>query len=131
MEKTNKTNSKGVPRNFYSDTYKRAVVAEYERGILDKETLRKRHRIGGNSTILEWCRKYGKLAYPDKGREHKMKDPQQQRIKELEAALELAQFKVLAYEKLIEIAEKEDGISILKKDGAKQLKSLHKRTPAK
>lgn len=34
--------------------------------------------------------------------------------------------KVEAYEKLISIAEREEGISILKKDVAKQLKSLHK-----
>jgi len=53
-----------------------------------------------------------------------MKDPQKQRIKDLEK-----QLKVLAYEKLISLTEK--GISILKKDAAKQLMSLPKPTQEK
>jgi transposase len=60
-----------------------------------------------------------------------MKDPQKQCIKELEAQLQESQLKVKAYEKLIFIAEQEEGISILKKDAAKQLKSLHKNTREK
>ena len=44
-----------------------------------------------------------------------MKDPQKQRIKELEKQLEDARLKVLAYEKLISVTEKEEGIRILKK----------------
>jgi hypothetical protein len=52
-----------------------------------------------------------------------MKDSQKRRIKELEA-----QMKVEAYQKLISIAEREEGISILKKDEAKPLKSLHNPT---
>ena len=43
-----------------------------------------------------------------------------QRIKALEKALEYERMRCRGYEKLIEIAEKEEGISILKKDGAKQ-----------
>ena len=44
-----------------------------------------------------------------------------QRIEEaLEKALEYERMRCRGYEKLIEIAEREEGISILKKDGAKQ-----------
>ena len=43
-----------------------------------------------------------------------------QRIEALERALEYERMRCRGYEKLIEIAEKEEGISILKKDGAKQ-----------
>ena len=43
-----------------------------------------------------------------------------QRIEALEKALEYERMRCRGYEKLIEIAEKEEGISILKKDGAKQ-----------
>lgn len=39
-----------------------------------------------------------------------------QRIKELEVALEYERLRNYAYEKLIEITEKEEGITILKKD---------------
>lgn len=44
----------------------------------------------------------------------------QARIDELEKALAYERMRSRAFEKLIEIAEAEDGISILKKDGAKQ-----------
>jgi hypothetical protein len=60
-----------------------------------------------------------------------MKDPQKQRIQDLEKELADAKLKLLAYEKLIAIAEQEEGISILKKDGAKQLLGLPKHTPEK
>jgi len=116
----------------YSEAFKRAVVAEYEKGILNKDQIQAKYGIRGNSRVLEWCRKYGKLHYPklsSVGRP--MKDPQKQRIKELEKQLEDARLKVLAYEKLISIAEKEEGISILKKDAAKQLLSLPKPTQEK
>ena len=119
-----------VPAQKYSEAFKISVVQEYERGILNKDELQRKYNIGGNSRILEWCRKYGKLYYPVQsiviGRP--MKDPQKQRIKELERALSEANLKVEAYEKLIEIAEREEGISILKKDAAKQLPSLDKNT---
>ena len=44
----------------------------------------------------------------------------QSKIDELEKALAYERMRSRAYEKLIEIAEAEEGISILKKDGAKQ-----------
>jgi len=116
----------------YSEAFKRVVVAEYEKGILNKDQIQAKYCIGGNSMVLEWCRKYGKLHYPKLsaiGRP--MKDPQKQRIKELEKQLEDARLKVLAYEKLISITEKEEGISILKKDVAKQLTSFPKPTQEK
>ena len=59
------------------------------------------------------------------------KDPQKQRIKELEKELENERLKVIAFKKLIEIAEREDGISISKKDVARQLKILRKSTREK
>jgi transposase-like protein len=113
----------------YSEAFKRAVVADYEKGILNKDQIQAKYCIGGNSRVLEWCRKYGKLHYPKLSAVGRpMKDPQKQRIKELDKQLEDARLKVLAYEKLISIAEKEEGISILKKDAAKQLTSLPKPT---
>jgi hypothetical protein len=60
-----------------------------------------------------------------------MKDPQKQRIKDLEKQLADAKLKLVAYERLIKIAEQEEGISILKKDEAKQSVSLPKPTQEK
>lgn len=120
------------PQKKYGISFKKMIVKEFEKGILNKDELQKRYNIGGNSRLLTWCRKYGKLYYPAKGKAgRQMKDPQKQRIKDLECQLEEEKLKVIAYEKLIEITEREEGISILKKDGAKQSKSLDKNTHAK
>jgi hypothetical protein len=119
-----------VPARFYGEAFKRMVVREFERGALNKDQLQAKYGIGGNSRVLQWCRKYGKLHYPQAGAitGRPMKDPQKQRIKELERQLAEERLKVAAYQKLIEVAEREEGISILKKGAAKQSKSLDKPT---
>ena len=116
------------PQKVYSEAFKKMVVAEFEKGFLNKDQLQLKYSIGGNDRILAWCRKYGKLVYPDQGiKGRPMKDIQKQRIKELERALEEAQMKIKAYEKLISVTEREEGISILKKDVAKQSRNLDKK----
>ena len=121
-----------TPRSRFTEAFKKKVVQEFERGLLNKDQLQAKHGIGGHSRILQWCRKYGKLHYSEKGELGRpMKDPQKQRIKDLEKQLADAKLKILAYQKLISIAEQEEGISILKKDDAKQSVSLPKPTPEK
>lgn len=44
----------------------------------------------------------------------------QKRIEELRRSLELEKMRSRAFEKMIEIAEEEEGFSIFRKDGAKQ-----------
>lgn len=51
-----------------------------------------------------------------------MKDPQQQRIKELEAQLAKKEEELKVFKRFIEIAERELKIDIVKKSGSKQLK---------
>lgn len=128
METEDKEGIFTKPRKQYSESFKRMVVKEYKKGLLNKDQPQVKYGIGRNSRVLTWCRKYGKLHYSTKGIEigRPMKDPQKRRIKELEA-----QLKVEAYQKMISIAEQEEGISILKKDEAKPLKSLHKPTQEK
>jgi len=121
-----------APQLKYSEAFKRSVVAEYERGLINKDQIQAKYGIKGNSRVLEWCRRYGKLHYPKAvalGRP--MKDQQKQRIKDLEKELADAKLKLVAYEKLIEIAEQEEGISILKKEEAKRSVSLPGRTQEK
>lgn len=116
----------------YSESFKRKVVMEYESGGVSKNDLMRKYNIGGHSQVLDWCRHYGKLHYPKGASTGKpMKDPQKQRIKELEKALENERLKVMAYEKLLEVIEREDGINLLKKDVAKQLKNLPRSGQAK
>ena len=119
------------PDPRYTESFKLAVVREYERGALNKKQVARKHGIPGHNTILRWCRKYGKLHYlPQRsgmiGRP--MKDPTKQKIKELEQALKDERLKVRAYEKLLEVIKREDGINLLKKDAAKQFPNLRKNT---
>ena len=120
------------PPYTFSESFKRMVVREFEAGYLNKKELSRKYGILGHATILKWCRKYGKLYYSQQntiGRP--MKDLQKRRIKALEKELENEKLKVIAYEKLIEIAEREDGVSISKKDVARQLKHLQRSTREK
>lgn len=109
-------NRKSYPEEpRYSQAFKLQVVREYERGYQSKDDLMNKYKIGGHSTVLQWCRKYGKLYYPKtKVPGRPMKDPQKQRIKELEHELKEAQEKIMVYEKLIEIANLESGIDVRK-----------------
>lgn len=120
-----------LPAKKYSEAFKKKVVAEYEKGILNKARLKEKYGIGGKSRILDWCRKYGRLYYTPAGTStgRPMKDPEKQRIKELEKQLAAMKLKLGLYEKLIEITEREEGISILKKDGAKQSVNTGKSNP--
>lgn len=59
------------------------MVRDYEQGALNKDQIQFKYELGGNSTVLKWCRKYGKFDYPEaKSKGVFMKDAQQ-RIKEL------------------------------------------------
>jgi transposase len=104
------------PPTAYSEAFKRQVVREYEQGLLNKDQLMEKYGIRGKSRVLTWCRKYGKFAYDlpsSNGRP--MKDPQKQRIKELEKKLKAAELKLKVYDKLIEVTNRELDADIIKK----------------
>jgi transposase-like protein len=106
----------GSPAVKYSESFKRQVVQEYERGAFNKKQIQVKYGIKGKSRLLDWCRKYGRFAYHEpttNGRP--MKDPQKQRIKELEKKLKAAELKLQVYDKLIEVTNRELGTDILKK----------------
>lgn len=108
------------PQNTFTEAFKRQVVKEFEKGLLNKDQLQIKYGLGGNSTVLRWCRKYGKLAYPKQSATGRpMKDPQKQRIKELEAKLKAAELKLKVYDKLIEVTNRELDQDIVKKIEAK------------
>jgi|SRR5688572_32610269 transposase len=115
------------PGKRYSEAFKKQIVQEFERGLLNKDQLQSKYGIGGKSRVLDWCRKYGKFAYYSplqNGRP--MKDPQKQRIKELEKKLKAAELKLKVYDKLIEITNRELNQDIIKKIEAGLSKSLHR-----
>lgn len=83
---------------------------------MNKDQLMEKYGIRGKSRVLEWCRKYGKFAYESPAKNGRpMKDPQQQRIKELEKKLKAAEQKLRVYDKLIEITNRELDTDIIKK----------------
>jgi|ERR1700748_1040402 transposase-like protein len=123
--------AQGVSKR-YSVAFKKKVVQELDKGLLNMVELRAKYGIGGKSSISKWSKKYGNLRFNEKAQVGRpMKDKLKQRIKELERQLADEKFKVLAYETLIEIVKEEDGIDLLKKDAAKRSVSLPKPAPEK
>jgi transposase len=118
----------GPPTPQYSEAFKKQIVREFEQGLLNKDQLQRKYGLGGKSTVLEWCRKYGKFAYhlpTTNGRP--MKDPQKQRIKELEKKLKAAELKLKVYDKLIEITNRELDTDIIKKIEARLSESWRQK----
>ena len=82
-----KTTRKKRTQQDYSLAFKLQVVSEVEKGKLTYKQAQRKYGIQGKSTVLTWLRKHGRLEYP-------LFDPMsskptpEQRIKELEAALE-------------------------------------------
>jgi transposase-like protein len=127
QQKSSRAKKPSPPRKF-SAAFKKQVVREFERGCLNKDQLQSKYGIKGNSAVLNWCRKYGRFAYVKNdsiGRP--MKDPQKQRIKELEEKLKKAEEKIKIYDKLIEVTNRELQEDVIKKIGAKLQKSLRKK----
>ena len=118
----------GPPTPHYSEAFKKQIVREFEQGLLNKDQLQRKYGLGGNSTVLKWCRQYGKFAYNSptaNGRP--MKDPQKQRIKELEKKLKAAELKLKIYDKLIEVTNRELDTDIIKKIEARLSESWRQK----
>ncbi len=116
------------PQKKFSESFKRRIVCEFEQGILNKKQLQLKYGLKGHSQVLKWCRKYGKFAYPEnKSIGRPMKDPQKQKIKELEAKLKAAELKLKVYDKLIEVTNRELNTDIVKKIEARLSESWQQK----
>jgi len=117
-----------APQKF-SDAFKKQVVQEYEEGRLNKMQLQAKYGLKGDNAVLKWCRKFGKFDYSSRKNTHgrPMKDPQQQRIKELEKKLKDAELKLKVYDKLIEITNRELGVDTIKKIEAELSRSWQQK----
>lgn len=109
---------------FYAERFRIKVVKEIENGLLSKDAARRRYGIGGKSTVLSWCRKYGRKEYPIMPKAIKSKDKKvddkDKRIAELEALLKQKELAVDALESLIEVANEMYGTDLKKKVGLKR-----------
>ena len=119
---------KGKPQPRFSESFKKQVVREFEQGLLNKDQLQRKYGLGGNCTVLKWCRRYGKFAYDSAWKNGRpMKDPQKQRIRDLEKKLKAAEHQLKVYDKLIEITNRELDKDIVKKIEAELSRSLHQK----
>jgi hypothetical protein len=128
MNEKEKAKYKLPLQESYSEAFKRKVVMEIENGMLSKDGAKYRYGISGNSRVLDWCRKYGRLWHPLTQTRTVMskkisEDAQSQlehRVKELEKALREATTKVRVYETLLEVAKEKTGIDIKKNFGSRR-----------
>lgn len=109
------------PQPLYSDSFKLGVVMRVANGELTKEQARTTYNIGGNSSILEWMRKFGYCSNPDRQKpmaeSHNKPDPEQlkKKVRQLEKQLKNERVRSEFYRTMIDVAERELGISIRKK----------------
>lgn len=112
----------------YPESFRLKVVKEVESGLYSKDEIRRKYGIGGKTTILYWCRKYGRKDYPympqSKKNTTKTMDDKDKRIAELESKLAQQELAIDALEALIEVANEIYGTDLKKKVGIKRPKSL-------
>jgi len=109
------------PQPFYSDSFKLGVISRIAKGEISKEEARELYAIGGNSSILEWMRKFGYCSDPDiqepMAETHDKSDPEQlkKKVRQLENQLQNERIRSEFYQTMIDVAERELGITIRKK----------------
>ena len=114
----------------YSLAFKLSVVDQVEKGEMTYKQAQSRYGIQGRSTVLAWLRKHGRLDWsqgtPLRHGEKQMSDPlpltPEQRIKELELQLYETKRKAELFESIINILERDYGVSTTKKPQGKPLK---------
>ena len=114
-------------RNYYSESFKHEVLDAYFRSGLSQHEFARRHQLHANTlnTWINVCRNADNSVTLQSNSIHM--DAKDQAIENLRVEnerlrreVELQKLKVAGYERLIEIVRHEDGIDLLKKDGAKQ-----------
>ncbi|WP_107504048.1 IS3 family transposase [Metapseudomonas resinovorans] len=119
--------AEGVRRSQrdYTQAFKLAVVDQVEKGEMSYKEAQARYGIQGRSTVLVWLRKHGRQDWSQgasirTSRSISMSEPDlpltpEQRIKELEKQLELANQKAQFFEAVVEVLKHDYGVSIVKK----------------
>lgn len=118
-----------------SEDFKLEVLSDYYSSGQSKGFIARKYGLKSIVQITDWIKRFPidskQLSLPPEVKSrYKMNHPEskkksreeelQSRISELERSLAYERMRREAYIKLIEITEREEGISILKKDGAKQ-----------
>lgn len=116
----------------YSETFRLEVLRDYYFSGSSKSFTAKKWGLASSQLLNNWMKRYpidsellslpaeiiSRLSMCDS--EKSKEELLEQEVLNLKKALEFEKLRSRAFEKLIEITEKEEGISILKKDGARQ-----------
>lgn len=111
----------------YSLSFKLQLVEEVEQGYLTKSQAKHKYGIQGDSTVTKWLQKYGNFDWENQAPTTMSKTPEQ-KILELEAKVKLLEKqkaraehlaersdkKVIIFDMLVDMAEKEYDIQIRK-----------------
>lgn len=126
-----KTYTKRTQRD-YSLAFKLAVVEQVEKGEMTYKQAQDRYGIQGCSTVLVWLRKHGQLDWTTETKaflatSHTMSDKPlpltpEQRIKELEQQLAETKQRADFFEAVVDVLEKDYGVSLVKKRAGKSSK---------
>ena len=141
MEKIEKVVYEKRSQKDYSMSFKLSVVKETESGLLSTTGAKRKYGIQARSTIVNWLRKYGTFDWENQTPSN-MPKTQEQRLMELEAKVKLlekqkallehqverADKKVIIFDMMIDLAEKEYNISIRKNSSPEQSTSTEKNT---
>ena len=132
MESKFKKNARGKFESRYSESFKRKVIEEYLETGTPKQRLLDKYGITYRGAFQAWMPALGyvdirRLPKPAKLlAAYTLSKPKEEdieslrrRVKELQRELEDEKLRVEAYARLIELAEREQGISIRKKDNTK------------
>ena len=123
----------------YSMSFKLSVVSEIECGQISVTDATRKYGIQGRSTVVNWLRKFGTFDWENQTPSN-MPKSKDQKILELEQKIKLlekqkaflekqaetADKKVLFFDMMIDIAEKEFNIPIRKKSLPQQSTDLQK-----
>jgi len=127
MKTSANTGNRKRTQKDYSLSFKLQLVEEVEQGFLTKSQAKLKYGIQGDSTVTKWLQKYGNFDWENQVPTTMSKTPEQ-RILELEAKVKLlekqkaraehlaerADKKVIIFDMLVDMAEKEYDIQIRK-----------------
>ena len=120
----------------YSLSFKLAVVDQVEKGEMSYKQAQKRYGIQGRSTVLVWLRKHGRQDWSEgasarsawsKPMSESLPLTPEQRIKELEKQLELANQKAQFFEAVVDVMKNDYGLSVTKKRPGKSSRASKSR----
>ncbi len=114
----------------YTLAFKLSVVSQVEKGDMTYKQAQMRYGIQGRSTVLVWLRKHGTQDWHNMGLRKNLnlamsQEPlpltPEQRIKELEKQLKIANEKAQLFEAIVNVIRDDFGIAIPKKHLGKSL----------